>query len=226
MSNFVSSGGRNLLPASGLATFNDVSGNPVAVSAANPLPVDVEVSMTGTQSVIGTGATGAPDATKALAVQGYGYKGTCTITRPANTTPYSAGDVVGGALTIANAGPTSGDVALFGLKLLLQLTAVPSGMTTFRLHLYSVTPPSAIADNSPFTLGSGDYASYLGHIDNITPIAYGTGTVGVQAELDYFLGQFRLGASTNLFAYLVTQGGYTPAANSEVYNLALNGQAP
>lgn len=170
-------------------------------------------------------APGTPAAT-AVSVQGRGFLGTATVTRAANTTPYTANDVVGGAITIANAGPVSGDVLITSLRLLLNLTAIPSGMTSFTLYLYNATPPSAIADNSPFTLGSGDRASFIGYIPNLTVTLLGTGTSTPQAQLTQIIEQVRTVGGSSLYGYLVTNGGFTPAANSETYTLTMRGVLP
>lgn len=37
--------------------------------------------------------------------------------------------------------------------------------SVWRLHLYNITPPSAIADDAAFDVPSGDRASYLGYVD-------------------------------------------------------------
>lgn len=183
----------------------DETGNLIATGATNPLPV-------------AGGATPGTAGSTALTTQGTAYTGTFTVTRPANTTAYTAGDVVGGALTIASVGPAGGgDVLMTAVRLMLNITALPSGMTTFKLALYNVTPPSAIADNSPWTLGSGDRASYLGMIRGILSGAIGTGTQSVEAVLELSPAQQFTIPSTGLFAYLVTDGAFTPAANSETY---------
>lgn len=167
-------------------------GTPVVVSASNPVPV--------TSS---------------------GYQSSTTIQRAANTTAYTANDVIGGALTLANIGPSGGHIMLNSIRILLNITAVPSGMSNMILFLYDVTPPSAVADNGAFTVASGDRASLLtpNGISLGTPtLGVGGGTVVLQANN---LGlQFKLAsASTSLFAYLVTTGAFTPAANSETYTM-------
>lgn len=149
------------------------------------------------------------------------YDVAVTITRPANTTAYGAGDVVGGAQSIANIGPSASAIMITGAQLELDIAAIPSGMTSFRAHLYNVTPPSAIADNAAFDLPSGDRASYLGFIDLGTPEDLGS-TLYVEAT--NLNKQVKL-SGTGLFAYLVTAGGFTPANNSEVYKLTLHTQA-
>jgi hypothetical protein len=144
-----------------------------------------------------------------------------TITRPANTTAYSANDDVGGALTFANAGPSGATIMITGAQLELDISAIPSGMTSFRLYLYSATPPSALADNAAWDLPSGDRSSYLGYIDLGTPIDLGS---TCYCEVFGLAKQIKL-ASTSLYGYLVTNGGYTSAANSEVYVVTLHAVA-
>lgn len=150
------------------------------------------------------------------------YTSSPTVTRPANTTAYTAGDVLGGVITFTSAGPSGGHLILDGADLRIKITAIPAGMTTFRLHLYDVTPPSAFADNAVWTMGAtfGDVDGYLGYIDLGAPALQGTGSnfaVFVQVP-DGLAKKVKLAsASTSLFGYLVTNGGFTPAANSEVY---------
>lgn len=138
-----------------------------------------------------------------------------TVTRPANTTPYTANDVVGGAIEFTSVGPSAGHVLVTTADLRIDISAIPSGMTTFRLYFYDVTPPSALADNAAWDLPSGDRASFLGCLDLSTPVDLGS-TCYVQVNNPGM--QLKLAAaSTSLFAYLVSQGSFTPAANSEVY---------
>lgn len=152
-----------------------------------------------------------------LVVGSNAYRSAVTVTRPSNQTPYTAGDVVGGVITFASIGPTAGHVMFTSLDLSYNVAAIPSGMTSFRLYLYNVTPPSAYADNAAWDLPSGDRASFIGYIDLGSPADLGS-TLFVQ--VDGVNKQLQLGASeTSLYAYLVTNGGYTPAANSETLRL-------
>lgn len=150
-----------------------------------------------------------------------GYGAPTTITRPANATAYTALDVVGGALDLGVMGPSGGEVMITSAALELDVSAIPSGMTSFRLYLYGVTPPSATADNSAWDLPSGDRASYLGYVDLGVPVDLGSTlyveTNGVNKQVTL--------SGTHVFGYLVTIGGYTPAANSEVYKVTLHTQA-
>lgn len=195
------------------ATPVPVSG-PLTNSELRSTPLDIE------GLIEGEGTAGNPSG-GVLSVQGFGYRGTSTVTRPANTTPYSIGDVVGGALTIATIGPANGHIYITDSKFMMNITAVPAGLSSFTLHLYNVTPPSAIADNSPFTLGSGDRSSYMGSIPLGTPALVGIGTGTPYAQQTQLNAGFTMPAGTDLYGYLVTSVAYTPAANSETYTLTL-----
>jgi hypothetical protein len=143
-----------------------------------------------------------------------------TITRPADTTPYDAGDVVGAtaaAISFPSLGPAAGRIMITSVALEMDVTAIPAGMTSFRLHLYNVTPPSALADKAAWDLPAGDRASYLGYIDLGSPADLGS-TLYVQADK---VNKQVLLAGTGLFGYLVTTAGYTPASEA-VHRVTLN----
>lgn len=153
------------------------------------------------------------DTSGAYVRSNFAFSTATTITRPANVTAYSAGDVVGGAITFANMGTSGGRIMLTSSQLEIDIAAIPAGMSNFYLALYNVTPPSALADNAPFDIPSGDRASFLGIVQLGTPVDYGS---TLYVEQNVVNKQIKL-AGTNLFGYLVTVAGYTPAANSEVY---------
>lgn len=146
-------------------------------------------------------------------------KTSVTFTRPADTTAYTAGDVVGGVLRFLGAATMSGsELLVTSHDLRIDVASIPSGMTSFRLHLYKNTPPSALADNAAFDIPAGDRASYLGYLDLGSPADIGS-TLYVQ--VDQVNKQFRLAAGeTTLYGYLVTTGAYTPtSAASKTINL-------
>ena len=144
-----------------------------------------------------------------------------SITRPADTTAYTANDVVGAAaaaLTFAGLGsPDGSDIIITSATLRRNQNAVISGETTYRLHLYNVTPPSAPADNAAWDLPSGDRASYLGYIE-FTSIADMGSTLWVEANS--LNKQVKL-LSGNLYALLVTVGAYTPVS-ADTYDLTVS----
>lgn len=152
------------------------------------------------------------------------YKSQPTVTRPANTTAYTAGDVVGGVIPFPGFGDKYGtDALITSASLRIDVSAIPSGMTSFRLHLYGVTPPSALADNAAWDLPSGDRDSYLGYVDLGSPADVGS---TLYCQVDQVNRQLQLGSGeVTLFGYLVTNGAFTPAGNSEVYAPRIYGVA-
>lgn len=151
-----------------------------------------------------------------------GHSAQSTVTRPANTTAYTAGDVVGAtaaAIEFARMGEIRGHIIITDADLRIDVSAVPSGMTTFRLHLYDATPPSALADNAAWDLPAGDRANYLGYIDFTAPVDVGS-TLFVQTN-GTGSKKIKMGATASLFGYLVTNGGYTPGS-ADVLAVRLN----
>lgn len=157
---------------------------------------------------------------------GGGSPAKAVVTRPANTTAYTAGDVVGATAAaiqfVAGAAwPAGGAVIITSAELEIDVAAVPAGMTSFRLYLYSVTPPSALADNAAWDLPAGDRASFVGYVDLGTPVDLGS---TLYCRVDGVNAQVGLGVG-GLFGYLVTNGGFTPAGASEVYAVTLHAVA-
>lgn len=151
-------------------------------------------------------------------VTGGAYRSTVTITRPSNTTAYTAGDVVGDTggsaiLTLSSIGPSGGYVLIQSASLIFSDSSVPSGMGAFRVHFYSASP-TAIADNAAYDLVSGDRASYMGYIELATPQDLGS---TVYTQVDYPGRQIKLAAaSSTLYAQIETRGAYTPVSASTI----------
>lgn len=170
---------------------------------------------------VGT-VTGKPltvaDNNSSLTVDGKAYRSTVTVTRPSNTTAYTAGDVVGDTsgsaiITLSSIGPSGGYVLVQSVALIFSDAAVISGMGAFRLHFYSVSP-TAIADNAVFDLVSGERANYMGFVDLAAPVDFGS---SLYTQTDYPGRLIKLAAgSTTLYAELETKGAYTPASASTI----------
>lgn len=158
-----------------------------------------------------------------LGVSTQAYTATASLTINA-ASAHLANDVVGAsaaALTFANLCPAAGREVIFtSTRLRYDIAAIPSGMTSFRLYLYNVTPPSALADDAPFDLPSGDRASFLGYVDLGSPVDLGSTlyveTNGNQKQVTC--------ASTSVFGYLVTNGAYT--TGTDVVTLVVKVVAP
>lgn len=154
------------------------------------------------------------DAGNSITVDGKAYSSSVTITRPANTTAYTAGDVVGDTggsaiITLSNIGPSGGYVLLQSVRLIINTSTVPSGMSGFRLHLFT-TSPTATADNAVFDLASADIAGYAGYIDLSTPQDFGS-TLFTQTDYCGTLIKLANG-STTLYGELETRGAFTPTS--------------
>lgn len=135
------------------------------------------------------------------------YSAAVSFTRPATTPTYSANDVVGAtaaALEFTTMGPSAGRIMITSASYEADVAAIPAGMTSFLLHLYNVTPPSAFADDAAFDLPSGDRASYLGFISLGSPTDLGS---TLYVEANGINKQVKL-AGTSLFGYLVTVGSF------------------
>ena len=158
------------------------------------------------------------DGSYAAGIVSAGFRSVATITRPSNTTAYTAGDVVGDTggsaiVTLASAGPSGGFVLLQSASLVFSDSTVPSGMGSFRIHLYSASP-TAIADNAAFDLVSGERDTYMGFIDLPTPQDFGS---TVYTQTDYIGRLVKLAAaSSSVFAEIETRGAYTPVSASTV----------
>jgi hypothetical protein len=151
--------------------------------------------------------------TDVLTLPTQAYGDTAAITRPADTTAYAAGDVIGAATDATAAidfgiGNGSGEFLITSASLRVDAAAVPAGMANFRLHLYNITPPSALADNAAWDLPAGDRDAYLGFIDLGTPVDLGSTLYVKQDAINM---QLTL-ASANVYAYLVTTGAFTPTS--------------
>jgi hypothetical protein len=150
-----------------------------------------------------------------LLVRGPGYLTSATFTPAAAA--YVAGDVIEGAKTFALAGPTGGGaVIITNTRLRVDNNAVISGETSYTLQLYTVTPPSAFADNAAWNLPSGDRASYVGAITLGTVVDVGDTLWIEQTGLTK---QITVPAGGSLFGYLVTNGSFTATAAARVVTL-------
>ncbi len=186
----------------------------IKVGTVSGIPISTAIS--GITAV--SGALPVSDNNSSFTVDGKAYRTTRTVTRPSNTTAYTAGDVVGDTngsaiLTFTNAGPSGGFVIVQSVSLVFSDSSVPSGMGAFRLHLYSATP-TAIADNAPFDLVSGERDNYMGYLDFSTPLDFGS---TLYTQVDYPGRLIKLAAaSTTLYAELETRGAYTPVSASTI----------
>lgn len=135
---------------------------------------------------------------------GFGaYSASATFTPAAAS--HTAGDSVGVAAEFALAAPSGSLLRIVNASMLVA--GGTNETSTWRLYLFSVTPPSALADDAPFTLASGDRASFLGYFDFAQLVDVGD-TLYIEATPNKVI---RL-TGTSVFAYLVNLTTVTPAA--------------
>lgn len=150
-----------------------------------------------------------------------GYTSDVVIQRAANVTPYTAGDVLGGLITLPGLVPSSQEqVIINSVMLLLNITALPTGIGTQTLCLYNSTPSTILNDNDPWLLPPADINSFVGEIALGTPtLAFGAGSIVYLMTENLSIQRRAIGNS--FFAYLRQGAGFTPAANSETGRLVV-----
>ena len=158
--------------------------------------------------------------TSPLPISGGSFESVVAFARTADTNIYGAGDVIGinaagspgsAIHTFTNAGIAGQGVLVTGADLRIDLAAVPSGMTSFRLYLYNASP-TAILDNAAWDFVAGDRSVLSGYIDFSAIYDLGA-TLFCQAEVVNKQVQLAAGSSS-IYGELVTNGAYTPASGT------------
>lgn len=180
--------------------------NPTA--APDPSDVQVQVDQYGNLKVAGAGVgTGG-----ALFVGGSGITANASFTPAAAA--YGALDILDVAkefaFTFGNgvAVPSGSLIRILTAIVKSDQTSVPASMTSFALQCYSVTPPSAQADNALWTLASADLTSYRGSIPLGSPADLGAALYVKQPNVDL---DIKL-SGTSIFGELQTTAGFTALA--------------
>ncbi len=140
----------------------------------------------------------------------------CGVIATANFTPaaaaYSAADLIDVAKLFTfsfhdgNAIPNGQLIRILSSVIKIDQTAVISGETSYSLALYSVTPPSAQADNAAWSLASADLPSYRGTLSLGTPLDLGAACYVKTQYTDQQ--DFNL-STTGLYGQLITAGAAT-----------------
>ena len=149
-----------------------------------------------------------------VALTPVGKSASATQTRPDNTTAYDALDVVGtDAATNMEFADLSlnegGLVAIMGVRLRIDASAIPATMGAFRLHLYS-SAPTPITDNVAYNLPSADRDNYLTYVDIPAPIDLGDTLFAKDENLNVTVKLAE--GSRSLYGILQTIAEYTPTA--------------
>jgi len=98
----------------------------------------------------------------------------------------------------------------------LQINGGTIETTAWRLHLYTVTPPSAYADDAAWDISNAtDLTSYLGYVDLSQVLDFGT---TLYIDMPALNKQIKL-AGTSVFGYLVNGTTLTPQAVAHILTL-------
>jgi hypothetical protein len=159
-------------------------------------------------------------------VSSVGVGATATMTRPANTNTYTAGDVVGTAVQATSIMSFSmvGQITkgahyiIMGASLRIDLNAVPASMSGFNLHLFSESP-TGIVDEGPFNLIVADRDKYLGSIAFDTPTGLGD---TLYSQKDNTNMKRKLAANTDTIYGVLQTVGALVAASGTVHTIKLH----
>ncbi len=152
---------------------------------------------------------------------------TQTITRPANTTQYTAGDGVSTATTgtiltfagVAPAGKMGGRIT----SLYVHKTDQDEVEAAFDLNLFDTTVAVAgFEDNNAIAITDAEWQTGVGVISLAASEwkSVVTGSVWSKGDLNY---AYQCAAGTSLFGVLVARDTYTPAS-AEVFTIRLTGE--
>ena len=126
-----------------------------------------------------------------------------------------AGDVVGGAQEFKSIGNPGSCVVIVNAS--LRIANATAETSTWALHLFDVTPPSAVADDGAFVLAAGDYPSYLGSVALAQTADLGD-TQYIEANNVQKVIRLR---GSSVFGYLVNGTTLTPGAVAHVVTLGV-----
>lgn len=135
------------------------------------------------------------------------------LTRPNDSTPYTAGDVVGTAtptdnrLAFNNLFRSTDGGYIVKARLITSSTSITNG--TFRLMLFTTNTYGIVADNSPFVPSFSDNDVRIGNID-FTLAQTHTGALATAFVQDARIACY---GTTNIWGTLAVTGAYTPSPN-------------
>jgi hypothetical protein len=140
------------------------------------------------------------------------------IIRPSDTTAYAAADVVGptgGAAVGVLADLFSENGGTGYLSKVELFTDQSANVAGYRVYFFN-TAPTAIADNSPFTLLYADAAKYIGFVDIFGVATEGAGSTGASGLWTGQLAAKAAAADNDLYYVIVTKTAFTPASAQKV----------
>lgn len=151
-----------------------------------------------------------------------------TVTRPANTTAYAAGDVIdaatGAGLTFANVVRVPADKGIIVGTVIVD-SANQATLPTLELWLFSAPLAAYDNDNIAFTPTDADLLNLVGVVA-LSNTFVGDATIGVGGNAVHTSGQIVLpfecaDASRDLIGVLVVRNAYTPIS-AEQFTVAIS----
>lgn len=184
-------------PVNPVAETYDVSGQPTLVDASHALPT------TGGHYTAIVGGT---------------------VTRPADTTAYTSGDLVSNSVTAGSVTPITVTAARVnagsGLIRRVRLTTSSTSTTnaSFRIHFYKNSPTCTNGDNGAWLTTESTYIGACDvTIDKVfSDAAKGIGVPNTGVEINFDAGA----ATQNIYALIEARGAYTPTS-AETFTLAV-----
>lgn len=146
-----------------------------------------------------------------------------SFTRPADTTAYASGDLVGNSTTAAQVAPMALDVmrvdggSCMVRRARLRKSGVSITNASFRVHLFNAAPAVSSGDNAALACSGAD--AYIGRIDINIDQSFADGAVGQSDFLTTDM-HVRLSSGKTIYALLEARGAYTPVSG-ETFALRL-----
>ncbi len=148
-------------------------------------------------------------------------------TRPADTTAYTAGDVVSNStssttlITMSNcARVNAGSGYVTGARLITDKKSITPRL---RVHLYNASNPNVAADNAAMDIRYADISKRIGHFD-LPPMTTGAdstnSTSSQSSDLSIRVPFVCAGSDRNIYVILEALDAFTPA-NAEKFTLVL-----
>lgn len=148
-----------------------------------------------------------------------------TFTRPADTTQYTAADLIANSTTAASVAPMEFGVSRVGgrgiiRRVRLYKSTATATLASFNVHLFTSSPGTPTnGDNGALALASA--AGYIGEVAVDMSSGGSPGTVGLFKASAAVEIMFALPALDNrIYGLLEAIGGYTPA-ESESFTVTL-----
>lgn len=142
-------------------------------------------------------------------VRSIGAAGSAAFTRPADTTAYTALDVIGGAssaiIEVPLGVPAGAEVQIDTIQLSIA-RGTATGITSIIAHLYTAAP-AALVDNEPFRADAADDIFYVGSVLLGSASEVGGAFVFLSADS---IGRKICLIGSNVFVVLQTSSGFTP----------------